>query len=481
MALLQDCLDAMALVMRGLKAESAERAQPTLRKVLERARSRKETNWLKLRAVALYNLAQVYELLKLPEDARKSREEADSHLERIAGPGTVLDLEDALADKLVQLGKNSEAIPFCLEAIKLAGKVADRDMAIRLWRAGRCYSWAGFKEQAEAPLCKAIEIFRQEEGEILTPVVLFDLGNSLRRSKPHRAAECYQEAGKTWEGAGRMDGAASAWLSLGLLCADGGRFEEALGWYEKSLRVREADPTTAPAMLGLLYNNIANVYRQMGDFERAHQEIRRALGLLEPAVAPALASAYGSLGLIFRDQGAHDEALPWLQKARAEYEKKPNPDLAHLAEKLENEAAALRRLGRLTEAAAVEEKLTRIRQTKPRGELPELGSLKALPQGGGDGMVLIDLDGRSLAPGVYEECDLASLERRLEVAIRRDAVGELDGHESGPEATTIFLYGPDAEELFRVVEPILRDYPLCQRARIRIRQGSNERELLITP
>jgi hypothetical protein len=60
-----------------------------------------------------------------------------------------------------------------------------------------------------------------------------------------------------------------------------------------------------------------------------------------------------------------------------------------------------------------------------------------------------------------------------------EAVGELDGHESGVTKTTVFLYGADAEELFRIIEPILRDDPLCEGARVVIRQAADERRVVI--
>ena len=51
--------------------------------------------------------------------------------------------------------------------------------------------------------------------------------------------------------------------------------------------------------------------------------------------------------------------------------------------------------------------------------------------------------------------------------------------EIGPAETTLFMYGPDAERLFAGVEQTLRNYPLCQGARVVIRRGgpgSEERE-----
>ena len=68
----------------------------------------------------------------------------------------------------------------------------------------------------------------------------------------------------------------------------------------------------------------------------------------------------------------------------------------------------------------------------------------------------------------------------IEVVLESGEYGELDGHETGPENTTLFLYGADAEALFHAVEPVLRDYPLCQHARVTIRQDGQERRVVLS-
>ncbi len=94
--------------------------------------------------------------------------------------------------------------------------------------------------------------------------------------------------------------------------------------------------------------------------------------------------------------------------------------------------------------------------------------------------VIVHLDGQGLPDEVYERHDLATLEERLADAIRAGALGEYDGNEVGPDETTLYLYGPDAERLFAGVEPVLRGYPLCRNARVVVRRGApgaEEREV----
>lgn len=85
--------------------------------------------------------------------------------------------------------------------------------------------------------------------------------------------------------------------------------------------------------------------------------------------------------------------------------------------------------------------------------------------------VLVYLDGTGLPDQIYQENDLSTLEDQLFEAIGAEQAGEFDGNEIGPDGTTLFAYGQDANRLFAAIEPVLRDYPLCRNARVVIRKG----------
>ncbi len=67
--------------------------------------------------------------------------------------------------------------------------------------------------------------------------------------------------------------------------------------------------------------------------------------------------------------------------------------------------------------------------------------------------------------------DFWQLNERLYREIDRSGTGEFDGNEIGEESASLFAYGPDADRLFRAMEPILKSYPLCRHARVVIRHG----------
>jgi tetratricopeptide (TPR) repeat protein len=467
----------MELAAKYVAADSARGAE-FLSKWAAELSQKAGLEFAELRVIALLNLCRMLERLQQTDESERTRQEAISMLDRISEPGNKLNIQDRLADVLVDFGEYRRAIRSCEQAIKLSGRSGVK-LANRLWRAGRTYLRAGFKQHAEEPLRKAVEFFRAIK-DPRAPVALIDLGNALRASNPAEAERSYREAAAIWEDKGAEAQATVAWVNLGILCGEQERLEESLHWYEKARRVRQADPTTSRARLGSLANNIANLYRRMKNFEHAAQEVDDAIALLEGD--RVLAEAYGTRGLILRDQGLDEASVDWFRRSRAEHARQPSPDISQLSEVLANEAAALRRMGLPQEASALEQQLAEL-----HGDLPPLHKHEVKPvveavqqAGNAAGEVLVELDGINLPEWVYRDCDIATLENRLEEVLEIDAQGELDGHETGPESTTLFLYGADAEALFRAVEPLLRDYPLCRGARLTIRQGDQERRVVLS-
>ncbi len=56
-----------------------------------------------------------------------------------------------------------------------------------------------------------------------------------------------------------------------------------------------------------------------------------------------------------------------------------------------------------------------------------------------------------------ERQDFIALEPKLEAALKASGAGLFDGNEFGDGECVWYLYGPDADALFRVAEPIIRE------------------------
>lgn len=91
-----------------------------------------------------------------------------------------------------------------------------------------------------------------------------------------------------------------------------------------------------------------------------------------------------------------------------------------------------------------------------------------VPFGKAEG-VAVYLDGINLPKAVYESTDVNVLADLLTNAMK--GKGELRGSWAGPKETALYLYGANAEKLFKSVEKVLRAYPLCQNARVVVRNG----------
>ena len=66
---------------------------------------------------------------------------------------------------------------------------------------------------------------------------------------------------------------------------------------------------------------------------------------------------------------------------------------------------------------------------------------------------------------------LDEVEDRLIAAIDRSGVGEFDGNEIGDDGATLYLYAPNGDALFGVVEPVLRSAGLPAGSYVIVRAG----------
>jgi len=71
---------------------------------------------------------------------------------------------------------------------------------------------------------------------------------------------------------------------------------------------------------------------------------------------------------------------------------------------------------------------------------------------------------------------LHELERKLRIALYNSGVGELDGHQMALDLLDGFLYffGDNAEELFKVIKPILIATPFMKKAEVNLRFGISD-------
>lgn len=390
--------------------------------------------------------------------------------------------QSVMFELLTELAEHRRAIPFGERALGFAiDKRESVTSADWLWKIGRCYSRLGLRDHAAIAYRASSRIFRKETADPRLPAVLLGLGNSIRKSKPAEAEELYQEAAAWWEKKGQLESATPAWTNLGILCSDQQRFEEAISYYDRVRRVRESSPGTPRVRIGVLYNNLASCYRKMTWFAEAHQAIERAIDILNeagplgPGDASSLALSLGTKGMILRDEGRDLESIEWFRRASAEFEKQPSPNVEDLIEELEHEVVALTRLNRAEEARAVEERIKSL--TKAAAETPSLSHDRDLPVELTEGALLIELDAGMRS--ATTEAEIATLGVCVDEVLQEKNLGHWQGLVRIPESSTLIYYGSNAEQMYDAVESVLHGDSRFEGALITIRQGTEQREVVL--
>ncbi len=427
--------------------------------------------------LVLLNMSRLRQRQDREDDARQLREQANAQLEQNAPslPNAIFNL--LMAAVLMDLGEHRRAIPFWEQAVQLDDLKDPIDMAHMLARVGECYNRIGLKDHAAIPLRAAVKIFRKHPEDPRLSAALITLGNALRKSTPAEAESCYSEVADWHVARGQFLSATPAWGNIGILCSEHGRYAEALEYLEKVRKIREQSPGVPIPAIAITQNNFANCYRRMGKFAEAFTAVSRAIDLLQDKGGALLASAYGTRGLIFMDKRQDSEAVEWLRRAYEHHQTLASPNLDTTAEDLNREIAVLQRLGRADELKDAEARLASVHTAMKA--VPEvtrdLSALDApLPCA-----VFVELNVGGWGRRPEAEREDVQLERRLKEVLEAKNEGWCAGRLTLPENTTMIFYGSDAETLFHVLEPTLTSEPICAGARITIRQGDGQREVIV--
>lgn len=383
-----------------------------------------------------------------------------------------------MSNALIDMGEYLRAIPFCERAIEM---VLDWNeptaIADLLSREGRCYTMSGLKDHAVVPLRAAVRILRNFPGDPRLPSALISLGNALRKSSPAEAEQLYKETAELHVAKLQMDSATTAWVNLGILCAEQGRLEESLRYYEQALQVRERAAGMAASRVGSLLNNMANCYRRMKELDKAIALVDRALKVLKPEDGSTYASALGTKGQILHDAERDDEAVEWLRKSYLQRYQTGSPDLDAVIENLGIEIDSLKRLGRAEEAAQAEGKLAAAQAVKNVGRSGgvDVSQLKVDSLG----MLQIDLAFGSSLGSPYGIRDAEVAAGQIKEILEEQDVGSYSGRVVIPETTTLIYRGENGEAMFAAIEQYLNDHLICAGALVTIRQGQSTRVVTV--
>lgn len=473
----EKCLAAIVHSVDALQDRNLTRAEAALRLGLAIAKTAPAEQARSLEPLVLLNLSRLRQRQDREQEALHLHEQANAQLEQNEPslPNALFNL--LMAAVLMDRREYRRAIPFWEQAIQLDEGTEPTGIAQMLWKVGECYNRAGLRDHATIPLRAAVKIFRKYPEDPRLSAALITLGNALRKSAPAEAESCHREVADWHVARGQFLSATPAWGNIGILCSEQGRYAEALEYLEKVRKIREQSPGIPAPAVAITLNNIANCYRRMGKFAEAFTTVSRAIDLLQDKGGAELASAYGTRGLIFLDQGNDLEAVKWLRKAYEHHQTLASPNLDTIADDVKREIGALQRLGRADELKDAEARLASVQ-----------AAMKAVPIVGRDLSVLdaplqcavfVELNVGSRGRRHEGEREDVRLERRLEEVLETKNVGWCAVRLSLPESTTMIFYGPNAEVLFQALEPTLMSEPICAGARITIRHHDGQREVVV--
>ena len=476
------CQHCLALIVGGRIAlyngndQQAEGAFQSARLLAKKAPPEEQRD---LTTLAFCHLSVLRKRQGRADDARQFRKEADARLEDEVPFISVGLFHHFMADALMELAEYRRAIPFWEQALLLKeGHDTPTSMANAPRRLGECFSRVGLKDHAVIPLRAAVRIFRKHTGDPHFFAALLTLGNALRKSQPAEAEACYREAADLYVKRGHFLSATPAWVNIAVLCSEQGRHAESIELCQRVLDIREKSPGVRPAQMATVWNNLANSYRRTGEFVEAHQAVARAIELLKDERGSSLASAYGTKGLIYKDEGRDTEAVEWLRKAYEEHQQAPSPKLDSIIEDLENEIGCLEKLGRTGEVVSRKKQLEAIRASMQA--VPGLSrDVKEVDETPTYCALLVEVNFANWNDTAQRKRECSELTSRLAIVSEEKAVGFFGGSATIPESTTLIFYGSDAEVLFQTLLPTLSSEPLCSGARITIRQRDRFREVIL--
>ncbi|MBX3604816.1 MAG: serine/threonine protein kinase [Piscinibacter sp.] len=279
-----------------------------------------------------------------------------------AEPAVATRMRLALANAYSSWGEYTPSIELLGEALaetERRGAEADPERAEILQLMGSVTHDQGRLDESLALVQQAEALLRRIGPPELHARALSDVAVSLNALRRRSEAEpMFREALGLLRQAYAGDHAEIAWtLNNYAWCLHAmGRFEEALPLYEQALAMQQR-LGTAVAERAQTRNNLAGVYYDRGDLERAGREWATALSEFESVFGPdghaAVARGQGALAKVAIDRGRFDEAEQRSAAALATNRKLFGDRHRWTANTTVLRATALLGLGRLDEAEAL--------------------------------------------------------------------------------------------------------------------------------
>ncbi|CAF1619006.1 unnamed protein product [Adineta ricciae] len=164
------------------------------------------------------------------------------------------------------------------------------------------------------------------------------------------------------------------YLQLGEVYRSMGNYPTALSYYEKVLETAQKY-LHDHSSLGILYNNLGLIYCSNGNYTAALSHFEKAIRVIRkclPNNHPAFAMHYNNIAMVHQLIGNYTAALPYLEKAIEINQRALPPDHPYLARSYNSIAAVHQSLGNYTAALSYLEKAIEINQRALPPDHPDL-------------------------------------------------------------------------------------------------------------
>lgn len=111
---------------------------------------------------------------------------------------------------------------------------------------------------------------------------------------------------------------ATYYNNIGQIYDSNGDYKKALEYYQKSLNIWMKIHGVNHSDIAISYNNISHIYNINGDYEKALEYYRKALDIWQKTLGdnhPYIADSYNNIGYVYKVKGDFSTALEYYQKA----------------------------------------------------------------------------------------------------------------------------------------------------------------------
>jgi tetratricopeptide (TPR) repeat protein len=164
---------------------------------------------------------------------------------------------------------------------------------------------------------------------------------------------------------------------LGMVKGNQGKYEEAVGFYEKSIKINQKILPPTHSDLAASYNNIGWVYDTMGEYSKALSYYEKALEIFQktlPTNHPNLATSCNNIGMVYNNMGEYSKALLCNEKALEIRQKTLPANHPDFAQSYNNIGGVYKSVGEYSKALSYYEKAFEIRQKILPANHPDLAT-----------------------------------------------------------------------------------------------------------